>query len=539
MAESEKSYDKRAAEASVTAESIPEGNLPADSYILWVGTIADSFIPWGTRPKLRDGQLRDFASSEYFLLSALGSVCARNAAFSWKVSGDDAPRTANNCQDMLLNAQYGRGWEEFVIKFSMDFYTQDSGAFVEFIRETESEKAPVIGLAALDAARCWLTGNPEQPVLYQNSEGKWKKLYWWQVQNIQEMPSPKILGTKGCHYTIQYCAVTRLLKAAQILRNITTYKEEKTGGRFSRAIHLVSGVNQQQLETSLKSHFEIADAKGLTRYVQPAIVTSVDPNAKISHEVIELASLPDGFNENDAIKNYITILALAFLTDYQDFAPLPGGNLGTSAQSEVLHMKSRGKGPALFQKVLGHLLNTMVLPKNVEFKWDEQDIEAEKAEAEVKKIRAEERAVRVQSTEITAEVARQLAVDSGDLPQEVFDAMGGQDVTQQTVVSDEEKPQEQKPVQTILKPEEQAAPVPPKPGQAPPAKGQQSPSAPQQQAVGGKGVSEEGKAPELLEPTPERLALEEEVSGQLGTILEKARRRVAERVQEEIVAPTE
>ena len=71
----------------------------------------------------------------------------------------------------------------------------------------------------------------------------------------------------------------------------------------------------------------------------------------------------------------IAVLALAFLVDYQEFAPLPGGNLGTSAQSQVLHMKSRGKGPGLFMKLFAHFMNFGgVLPRSVTFEWDEQDV---------------------------------------------------------------------------------------------------------------------------------------------------------------------
>jgi hypothetical protein len=129
------------------------------------------------------------------------------------------------------------------------------------------------------------------------------------------------------------------------------------------------------------------------------------------------------------------------LTDYQEFAPLPGGNLGTSAQSYILHMKSKGKGPALFQKVMSHFLNFRVLPDNVEFRFDEPDPDAEKEQVEIAKLRAEERAVRIQSQEITPAVARQMAKDSGDLAPEVFDAMGGLDMTPNVTVEDVEKPQ--------------------------------------------------------------------------------------------------
>lgn len=535
--ESRKEYDEAAAEASVTLEpqlSVPQ---PAESVVFYMAQMAELVTPWGLRPKTRDRELRAFIPTEYFLLSALGSVCARNASFNWKLEGRTSPKTVEAMQDLLLNAQFGRGWEDFIVKLSMDLYTQDCGAFIEIIRDGKTEKDPVIGIAVLDAARCWLTGDPEKPVIYQQSSGKWKELNWWQVYNMQEMPSPQVMGARGVHYTIQYCAVSRLLKAAQILKNITTYKEEKTGGRFQKAIHLVTGVNADQLKAALAERMEIADAKGLTRYVQPTIVTAIDPNSPVGHDTIELASLPDGFDEDSSLRNYITILAMAFLVDYQDFAPLPGGNLGTSMQSQVLHMKSRGKGPALFHKLIGHMLNMSILPKTVEFSWDEQDIEYEAQAANVAKTRAEERKLRVDTGEITGEGARQIALDAGDLPQELFDAMGAQDVTPSVVVRDVEKfitaPGEPKvTLEAPSGPPQAQTQVPAAQGKVPPASAPGSPVPaqevpPEKSTVG-------GKADEPEEVSPERLALEEEVTGQIEDVFARVRKRVQARMRGEM-----
>lgn len=130
------------------------------------------------------------------------------------------------------------------------------------------------------------------------------------------------------------------------------------------------------------------------------------------------------------------MLAMAFLTDYQEFSPLPGGNLGTSTQSEILHLKNRGKGAGLFRKLITRAINYEIFPRNVEFGFSDPDYEAETAEAEVKKIRAQTRQIRITSTEITPEVARQLANDEGDLRQEYMALMGEVDSTDNLQVDD-------------------------------------------------------------------------------------------------------
>jgi len=256
------------------------------------------------------------------------------------------------------------------------------------------------------------------------------------------MPSP-IEG----HYGLQLSALSRMLKAAQVIKNIVTYQQEKTGGRQQKAIHLIAGVTQKQINDAIAIQRTNADVQGLLRYLQPLIVSSVDPKASIELKTLELAGLPEGWNEEVTWKHYISIIAMAFLTDYQEFAPLPGGNLGTSAQSEVLHQKSRGKGPGLFMKLITHAMNFKILPKNVEFKYLEQDLEQEKAEAETKKLRAEERKTRLDSGEISIQEARQMAMDDGDLAQELFEAGGGSDLTTNTTVDDEEQPESQSPTQ--------------------------------------------------------------------------------------------
>lgn len=176
------------------------------------------------------------------------------------------------------------------------------------------------------------------------------------------------------------------------------------------------------------------------------MIGSHDPKAEVGHDTIELASLPENFNESDAFKHYIAQLAMAFLSDYQEFAPLPGGNLGTSSQSEVLHAKMRGKGPALFMKMVTNAMNNRILPDNVEFGFAEPDLGAEKEEADVRLARATERAARLASFEITVEEARQMAADAGDLPQEML----ANDITPtRPALTDVEQP---KPTMGVRKP---------------------------------------------------------------------------------------
>jgi hypothetical protein len=215
---------------------------------------------------------------------------------------------------------------------------------------------------------------------------------------------------------VHNCAVSRMLRAAQILRDISIYKKEKISGRFTRAVHLIGGIQTRVIEDAFAKQQAAADASGLMRYIQPVILGSLDPTATVSVATLQLANLPDGFDEETNMRWYINQLALAFGSDYQDFAPLPAGNLGTSQQSVTLDRKGRGKGTRLFMTMVEHIFNHHgILPSTVKFEYTEHDISEEASMAQLRAQRSTTRATRIASGELTPQVAREIAVDEEDL----------------------------------------------------------------------------------------------------------------------------
>lgn len=388
------------------------GEYGFGDYVLWVAGIADSMPIWGTTPAGRDRLLRNFWHTEPILAGAVFTMAARYAAFEWDLDGPE--RMVDLYGFMLHAAQQGRGWNKLMMPVAIDYLTQDNGAFIEIIRADDSPTAPVITLNHLDAARCTRTGRLDIPVIYWDRWGTYHNLKWYQVIDITEMPSP-VENMRG----MQYCAVSRLLRAAQSMRDISVHKHEKLSGRFTKTVHLVGGVQTQTITDAILKHQAQADDQGLTRYVQPAVIGSLDPTATVSHAQIDLAALPENYNEMDALREYITILALAFGSDYQEFAPLmtrSGGSSGGGAAAETAHLKARGKGPSLFMQNFEYAFNYHgVFPKNVVFKFSGQDTGVDLDRTKLSMLRAEERAMRIKSGEISPEVARKMAVDSEDL----------------------------------------------------------------------------------------------------------------------------
>lgn len=399
--------------------------VPVDfnEYVINLAHVADDIPAWGSAPAERDRKLREFWITEPILAGAIFTTIARYAAFGWSLQGP--PRMVSMVERVLHGVEFGQGWLQFILKVLIDLLTQDNGAFIEVIRASDSPTAPVVSLKHLDANRCIRTGRALEPVIYRDIHNNAHIMKWYQIAMLTECPSP-IEFARG----MQYCTVTRILKASQIVRDIRTYEREKVSGRFNRQIHLVSGVTMNTINDALRAHNLQADAQGLLRYIQPAVIAALDPTKSVSVATIELASLPDGFKKDEQFKWYITELALAFGADYQDFAPLPGGNLGSAQQSETLHLKSRGKGPRLFMSMLEHAMNFHgLLPQNVKFEFGDQDVAEDMQHARLRLNRAQERAARIQSLELTPQVARQIAVDMGDLDARYLSQFGEDDIT--------------------------------------------------------------------------------------------------------------
>lgn len=390
--------------------------------VVWgMAAAADGFPSWGTRVIYRDKMLRAFLPTESNTNSAFAAVIARNAAFSWKLNGPKAGQDA--AHELLQTANDGAGWLDFITRLCWDLYAQDKGAFVQVIRMADNENSPVIGLQTMDSARCWLTGRVEKPVIYTDIYGKWRELKWYQVIHLTEMPAPH-----EQLYGLQYSAMTRILCAAQLFRNIAIYLSEKTAGRQARAIHVVSGVKGSELQQAVAGWAAHADNAGLTSYMKPIVLSTLSQDAKPTVATLEMASLPDGFDVDAEFKRFIGTLALGLGTDYQELMPLPGGGLGTGAQSQVLNEKSRGKGAALFMKIVAQALNfSGVFAPGVEFSWDEQDPSADEQAARTREIRVRTRAAAKASGELDVVAMRQQALDAGDMTQDEFDAINARD----------------------------------------------------------------------------------------------------------------
>lgn len=402
-----------------SAQAFPDAStIPIGAVFTWnIASVADSIMPWGRNVATRDRQLRDFFPTEPYLAGAVANVAFRNAAYDWEIRG---PSTSveQAVTDMLNAAIAGDsfGWAPFILKFSEDMSTQDNGAFIELIRDPgvdansqfKDERAPVLGIAHLDANQCNRTGNPEFPVTYTDRDAKVHKLAWFQVIPFSDFPS-SIEKMNG----VGICAVSRALRLGQIMRSIFIFKDEKISGRHYKSLHLVGGVSRQDIEDVKKRGQEDADNKGQIRWIEPAIIASLDPEKPVTTATIDLANFPDGFDFDQEMKWYLSGLALDFGVDYQEFAPLPGGGIGSGNQSLILHRKSSGKGPAMFMKLALALKNYGAFPRNCDMIFEDRDEEKVLDKQTLRKLFQEEMALAIRNGFMDPDTARKIGIARG------------------------------------------------------------------------------------------------------------------------------
>lgn len=401
----------------------------------WAGLLADvkgaTGLPLRTAAsKGRDAILSATPGIENMWASALNIAITKQAALGFRIEDQqDSQRRTDNAQSLLLN--FDGNYVQGLSRHLHDYLTTDNGAFVEVVRASGGAGARVLGLMHLDSLRCWRTGDPNKPVVYWDMHGRYHLLDAEDVLMFVDMPSPRVE-----HRGVGMCAASRAFEAILKLTAIETYFREKVSGARNLAIHIVTGLNAQQLQDSLNDTADEQTRKGLVIYRGSTIVPMIKADATPGLVTIPLAEVPDGFDVTQERDAALLIYANAIGIALQELKPLSGQGLGTGTQSVILDEAAEGRGIAAWRRDWTHQISHRVLPKATTFYLAVNDIRDKKAEAEVEKLRAETRKLRIEAGEISPAEARQIALDDGDLPPELAQA----DATAGGSIGDDQKP---------------------------------------------------------------------------------------------------
>lgn len=402
-----------------------EGRDPLGFQVFrWLVKGAATIPPWWSVQ--RDAELRKYWKRPDHLAGAVFNMTAKMTAIPRRVEArdpsnkDDVERALRFNENLVHGAEFGEGWVTFYGKWVEDLLTQDNGAFAEVIGPGRPD-GPLTGAAVtishLDSIRCTRTGDPEFPVLYLDDDGKRYKLHYSRVIYTSQMPSP-ITEMNG----VGFCAVSRCVNIAQTLLDILTYKQEKLGSRPHRGLMVTKGgLDPEDLNLALTmAESEMAD-QNLTRYSRFVLVGD-RTLTEAGVDLIDLAGLPDGFDEQTALTLGMAGIALAFGVDARELFPaLTAG--ATRADALLAHLKQRGKAPGQILEVTEQLFNMKYLPPGLRLVFDFQDDAEDRQAAEIQNTRSTRRVNDLGAGVTNVRVEREKMVAKGELTRQQFERM--------------------------------------------------------------------------------------------------------------------
>ena len=327
-------------------------------------------------------------------------------------------------------ADFGKGWVRSIPKSLLDLWSTDNGFHWEIIGAGNKNgpiKGPAVGIASLDSGQCTRTGNPEYPVIYQRHDGKRYRLHHTRVASFSQLPSP----VESMH-DVGFCWFSRCLATSQGVIDILRYKMEKLGSRPWRGIIYGSGVPDDVLLEAVQVASEQADNVGLARFARIPIVTNPSASGDVTLNLLDLASLPDGFDyERDlTLAMYTIALTGGFPPRWLWPATVSGATKADALYQHIAGSTSgAGQTLGVLQTLLGgsergkyHSVGKF-LPSHLRMVFDFQDDELDRMRAEIKEIRSERHERDVADGIITIRIAREQMLSDSDITESQFQDM--------------------------------------------------------------------------------------------------------------------
>ena len=324
-------------------------------------------------------------------------------------------------------SEFGVGWLEFAMKWFQARWNSDNGAFAEVLgagRKDGPILGPAVGLANLDSMRCSRTGNAEWPIIYtQEHTGKKFKLHRSRVIYGAQLPS-----TRDEMNGVGLSWFSRCMGVAQSIVDDLTYKQEKLGGRPRRAILVGKKMSVGMVQTAFEMADEAADNAGLKRVSFTPIVAN-ETAADVGIDVVDLASLPDGFEwETDVnLAMYIIALTGGFPVRWMWPATAVGA---TKADALLQHMATAMSGTAYELGTLSLLLagsergpyhqRGKFLPPSLKMRFDVQDDWIDQVQAEIQNTRSMRYERNLGDGAVTVRVAREQMLATGEITEAQF-----------------------------------------------------------------------------------------------------------------------
>lgn len=383
----------------------------------------------------RDNLLSTTMDFEDFWADAVAITITKGSATAFEVKGSVDLQARRGQELFNDHTNGGQGWGSFVAQHLQDYCLTDKGAFIEIDRQDNSKPgSKVIGLYHLDSHRCFLTGDPDKPVIYWSLDGTYHYMTWWQVYHISDLPNPR-----NNYFKIGRCAASRAYRTIRrmVAAGVFDY-DEMTGARPNKLVAL-QGTTQTAIDGWVQSDRN-------NRVNQPATIhgnvalTAMMAKDKIDKLEIKIREKPEGWDDEAQLEHAAIKYAAALGLDKADLKPFTGRMSGTATQSQVMHNKQTGKGLALWRNSFEWFMSNFVLPTQASFHWNDFDLGQKKEKAELFNsimtgVRA---ATGPDAVILTGPQGLQVLVDEEVLGKEFLP--NGEDLTPGVELADDEKP---------------------------------------------------------------------------------------------------
>lgn len=420
----------------VDKKSVTSNDI-APWYNHWTGgtSFAPAFFPdpdaLPTEWQARDHYLRESTRLEGFWGSANRTYINQLVSLEWHIEGGKIAK--NRAVELLKNSNYVR-----LLKLcATDFARTNNGTIIEVVRATGAAGSRIIRAQHLDSNFCQRTGDPENPIIYYDRQGRQHLLKWYQVIMMvdQESPNRNKNGMGECAAESAYSQIYKFATNRRL-------ELEKAAGRKPTEVHFINNISTQTLASAFSSSdapqgqpMGIVDQvaglemEGLMHiggnaqvaplvrsYVHKgAMIVPISTTEAISIATIPFASLPDGYDSERELETSLLMYANALGIDPQSLAPIKGGQFGSGMQSKVLQEKSNIYGQASFKQQWTWAMQLLTGNQTV-FYMTENDVARKVNEATISKMHTDDLAVQIDKGIINPMEAREIKVSLDELP---------------------------------------------------------------------------------------------------------------------------
>lgn len=342
---------------------------------------ADILPAWGTR--MRERALRTLYRDPYNTLvqGLVQGQIKKVKGTPWEIVGGKTRTTYFS--KVLREAQFGQGWGTFISLMLLDYKRHDIGAFAEVIAPGNPMRPPtgrVVGLAHLDAMNCYLTGDPEFPVIYMSKDGKNHLMHHTRVLHWVDMPD----GDSRYH-GVGLSALSRAVAVVERQILMSRYIRIKLDDDPPPGMITASNMSRVELERARAQYTSEMSNDARPPWGKIMWFFGMNPQEPAELKVVAFNETPDGFDYPKYMDIDVNQLALAFGVDKQELWELNGVNVGSATQSVILDAKSKGKSFGDDLTMIERDLNRL-FPEDIDFKWKVKDTQEQETAANIAQV---------------------------------------------------------------------------------------------------------------------------------------------------------